>query len=66
MNPWPPLPAVPPPPPLHCAGGMQLGRGGERTEAITLDSLGLKGVSFIKVCGAPGLAKIGLRGGGEC
>jgi hypothetical protein len=35
------------PPPL--AGGLKLGKGGESAAAITLDSLNLKNVSFIKV-----------------
>ena len=38
-------------------GGMKLGKGGESTKAITLDSMGLNNVSFIKVCPA-----LGLRG----
>jgi len=32
-------------------GGLKLGKGGEKTLAITLDSLNLTNISFIKVGG---------------
>ena len=42
-------------------GGMKLGKGGESTKAITLDSMGLNNVSFVKVCAA-----LALRGVAGC
>jgi hypothetical protein len=48
-------------------GGMNLGKGGEVAQAITLDSLGLTGISFIKVDvqGAEQLTLFGAQASGR-